>query len=108
MLRYVVSYHLNTVAIPWGTFAANVLGSFLLAVLLFAGMLEGWLTPSHRAGLATGVLGAFTTMSSFSYETLSLVDGRHADRAFAYVAATIACCLGAAWLGRTVANALHG
>jgi CrcB protein len=59
---------------PRGTLIVNVLGSFLLALLLgLAGTREA-ITPEARLFLGAGVLGGFTTYSSFNYETLALLE----------------------------------
>ncbi len=59
---------------PWGTFFVNVTGSFLIGIILV--LVEGGeLPPGARLFLAVGVLGGYTTFSSFSYETLQLMNG---------------------------------
>lgn len=86
-------------ALPWGTFAVNVTGSFLLGVLLPVGLRGTTLSPTAVIALSVGVLGGFTTYSSFSVETLALLQqGSHAA-AFANVAGTLVVCLAASWLG---------
>ncbi|MDV9187309.1 fluoride efflux transporter CrcB [Streptomyces sp. SR27] len=78
---------------PWGTFLVNVVGSFLLG--LFAG------TASGRAYLllGTGLCGALTTYSTFSYETLKLFEDGAKRHALLNVAGSLAAGLGAVWLG---------
>ena len=57
---------------PWGTFFSNVSGSFLIGVVLV--LVEGGALPAGaRPLLAVGVLGGYTTFSSFSYESLNLL-----------------------------------
>lgn len=57
---------------PWGTFFANVSGSFLIGVVLV--LVEGGALPAGaRTFLAVGILGGYTTFSSFSYESLNLL-----------------------------------
>ena len=59
---------------PWGTLFVNVTGSFLIGIILV--LVEGGeLPPGTRLFLAVGVLGGYTTFSSFSYETLQLLGG---------------------------------
>lgn len=87
------------VAFPWGTLAVNLLGSFLLGVLLPVGLRGTALSPTTVIALSAGVLGGFTTYSSFSVETLALLQqGSHAA-ALANVALTVGLCLAASWLG---------
>ena len=59
---------------PWGTFFVNVTGSFLIGIVLV--LVEGGTLPAGaRLFFAVGVLGGYTTFSSFSYETLQLLAG---------------------------------
>jgi len=86
-------------AFPWGTLGVNVLGSLLIGVawvLLSARGEDGELA---RAFVIIGLLGGFTTFSSFSLETLLLVDQQAYGRAAAYVLASVALCLAGAWAG---------
>jgi len=64
-------------AFPYGTLTVNLLGSFLMGGLMYAGMEAAALSTTLRLALTTGVMGGFTTYSAFSYETLRLLqDGR--------------------------------
>ena len=57
---------------PWGTFFANVSGSFLIGIVLV--LVDGGALPAGaRPFLAVGILGGYTTFSSFSYESLGLI-----------------------------------
>lgn len=75
--------------LPLATFGENVLGAALLGLLL--AVLASRRRPSRRLRLllATGMLGAFTTFSTFSAEIVVLVQGDHVGLALAYVAATL-------------------
>ncbi|HET7560121.1 MAG TPA: fluoride efflux transporter CrcB [Limnochordia bacterium] len=88
---------------PAGTLAVNVIGSLLLG--LIAGS-AGGLGPSGRLLLGTGVMGAFTTFSTFSVETLQLLQDAHYAAAALNVAANLLVGFGAAWLGLTLARGL--
>ena len=55
---------------PYGTLAVNLLGSFLLGVLMQVALTTNLLSPTLRLALTAGVLGGFTTYSTFNYETL--------------------------------------
>jgi len=76
---------------PWGTFAVNVIGAFLLAY--FITRLQERLPPSRygRAFLGTGICGALTTFSTMMLELLRMIEGDHWGLAFAYSGASIAC-----------------
>ncbi len=90
-----VALHWGT-TFPWGTLAINLAGSFLISVVMVLGLEAGWLGADLRILLAVGVLGGFTTYSSFNYETLALAQRGEAGLAAVYVAATI---LGAMAMG---------
>ena len=81
-------------SLPLGTFVVNVAGCFAIGVLAVV-------LPEGRSRLfwITGVLGGFTTFSSFAYETLALARDAELGRALANVAAQVVLGLGAAWLG---------
>ena len=84
---------------PYGTFAVNVVGSFLIAVLMFVGTETTALPATTRVVLTTGVLGGFTTYSSFSYETMKLLQEGALGLALVNVAVTLLGCLAACMLG---------
>lgn len=104
--RYLLSVSFARSDFPWGTLVVNALGCFLIGLLLFGGLNAGWLTPGGRAFLAVGILGGFTTMSSFTFETIGLFYAQRAPLALANVGTTLAACLGGTWLGHILAARL--
>ncbi len=84
---------------PWGTFTVNVVGSLLVGIVIAAAVDRQWLSPDLRLVLGVGFCGGFTTMSSFSFETLALLEQGAVGLAFGYVAATLVVCLAATWAG---------
>ena len=93
-------------AFPTGTLVVNVLGCFALGfVARYAGE-STVVSPEVRAGLTIGFCGAFTTMSTFGYESVALLgDGQYA-RAALYVAASLTGSIGAIALGAATASKL--
>jgi CrcB protein len=92
-------------AFPSGTLAVNLIGSFLLAALMYAGTHTSMTMPATtRIVLATGVLGGFTTYSSFSYETLECLQDGAWGVAALNVLVTVLGCLGACLLGWAAAR----
>jgi CrcB protein len=82
---------------PWTTFAINVVGSFLLALLPASAAVR---RHSHLPPLlGTGVLGGFTTLSTYSEQTRALLSGGHAEAALLYLVGTLAACLAAVAVG---------
>lgn len=102
VLRYLAStgvYGLLGRDFPYGTLAVNVLGSFVIGFLTVL-LIERWnLGPEWRAGLLVGVLGAFTTFSTFSVETFFLIEQGDTIKALLNVVLSVVLCVTAAWVG---------
>ncbi|MFE7563529.1 fluoride efflux transporter CrcB [Kitasatospora sp. NPDC057500] len=92
---------------PWGTFVVNVAGSLVLGLVTGA-VAAGAASPHVQLLLGTGLCGALTTYSTFSYETLRLAEGGAGRYAVANVAGSIAAGLAAAYAGAGLASALWG
>lgn len=87
LARYGFGAAVGARTFPWATLAINVLGSFLLGLLVASG--PGRLGADVRLALGAGFLGAFTTFSTFSHESVTMVrEGRLASAAI-YVAASV-------------------
>jgi CrcB protein len=96
------------VAFPYGTLIVNVAGSFLVAFLMQLSMTTELLPADLRLMLTTGVLGGFTTYSTFNYETLqSFREGAWA-MGMLNVALTLAGCLAAGVAGLAAARLIFG
>lgn len=90
---------------PYGTAIVNLIGCFALGVVAHLAASLAW-TPEARAATVAGLLGGFTTYSSFNHETLTLMANGAAGSALANVAVTLAGGLVAGWLGLVVARQL--
>lgn len=102
VMRYLVSGWVHAVGgarFPWGTLTANVLGSFLLGFLMSSFLNHTTAVPGMRAFWAIGVLGAFTTYSTFSYETVTLISGGDWTAGAMNVIANLVLGVGAALVG---------
>ena len=86
-------------AIPWGTVTVNVLGSFVMGALVAAMALKWSLGPELRAFLTVGILGAFTTFSTFSLDVALLTERGQIGAAFFYVAVSVMLSIGALFAG---------
>jgi len=91
---------------PVGTLAINLAGSFALGFIVRFATGSTLVSPELRAGLTIGFCGAFTTMSTFSYESVTLLQDGEYLRAGIYMAATILGCLGCVVAGTVLANRL--
>ena len=91
---------------PYGTLTVNVLGSLLIG-LLYILLIERYsLGPQVRAILIIGVLGAFTTFSTFSLETYNLLENGEFLKAILNVLLSVTLCLIAAWAGVMIGRQL--
>jgi fluoride exporter len=93
-------------AAPWATLFINVSGSFLIGVVIELATSRAGLPPMWRYFLATGILGGYTTFSTFSFEALSFWTGGVMLTALFYVAGSIALGILAAFAGILTARAL--
>src|SRR3954462_14465658 len=94
---------------PWGTMIVNVTGAFLIGILGALATRGGSLFASSNPWLfaVTGFLGCYTTVSSFSLQTLSLARDGEGSRAVGYVAMSVALSIGAVAVGFALVNLLR-
>ena len=95
-------------AFPYGTTMINLLGSFLIVIIMHLSLERGVIQPDLRIVLTTGVMGGFTTYSSFNLETTTLL--RHGSYRLAATnfSATVLGCFVAGMLGLATARAIFG
>lgn len=103
--RYRIGVLIGVRAFPWATLTVNVVGSFLLALLL-AGPGAGRWSQVTTTSIAVGLLGAFTTFSTFGHETFTLLRTGRETTALAYVAVSLVGGLAATALGYVAGRAL--
>jgi CrcB protein len=104
-LRYLVDQAISgrtRGVFPWGTFAINVSGSFLLGVLTGLGLYHAF-PDSSKVILGTGFCGAYTTFSTFSYETVTLIEEGAVAEAFRNALSTLLVAAAAAAAGMALA-----
>lgn len=100
--RYFVSgwvYELAGRGLPYGTLAVNTAGSLLLGLLMESGLRSAALPVEIRMGIATGFMGGFTTFSTFSYETIRLLEDGSFLAAGANVLLNVTACITFAGIG---------
>jgi CrcB protein len=109
VLRFSVStgvHRLMGKDFPYGTLTVNVLGSLLMG-FFFIMLVERQISSVElRSGILFGVLGAFTTFSSFSFETLALLESGDWGKALINVFLSVTCCLLATWIGLSIGRQL--
>lgn len=102
LTRYYLSgwvYSLLGRSFPYGTFAVNIIGAYLIGLVMELGMRSTFIPDTLRLGLTVGFLGGLTTFSTFSYETFTLLEDGRFVVAFANILASVAVCLLFTWLG---------
>ncbi|WP_243373223.1 fluoride efflux transporter CrcB [Geotalea sp. SG265] len=107
--RYYLSgwvYDICGRSFPYGTFAVNIVGAFLIGLIMEFSMRSTLVPPQLRVGLTIGFLGGLTTFSTFSYETFRLLEDGELLIASANVLASVLVCLVFTWLGILAARSL--
>ena len=98
LARWSLTLILNSDELPIGTFTVNLLGSFLLGCLTFA-LTQELVSGTTALALGVGLLGAFTTMSTFSVETMKMFQDSLPTNAILYIMLTMVMCPLVAILG---------
>jgi CrcB protein len=91
--------------LPWGTFVINVTGSLLLGLITGAALYHAF-PSTPKIWLGTGFCGAYTTFSTFTFETIRLLEEREAANAFRYAAGSLLAGAAAAAIGLAIMAAL--
>ncbi|WP_076411645.1 fluoride efflux transporter CrcB [Shewanella sp. UCD-KL12] len=102
VFRYLISIFMVQVfgsAFPFGTLLVNILGSFLMGVIYALGQVSE-VSPEIKALVGVGLLGALTTFSTFSNETLLLIQGGDWLKAFLNIALNLCLCIFMVYLGQ--------
>jgi CrcB protein len=94
---------------PWGTFAVNVVGSFIIGFFATLTGPDGrvYVGTTGRQFVMVGLCGGYTTFSSFSLQTLNLMNDGEWFRAGANIGLSVLCCLVAVWVGHVAAMSMN-
>ena len=109
--RYALSgwvYELAGERLPWGTLAVNVIGCFAIGYVMHASLATTAISPEWRLAIGTGFLGAFTTFSTFSYETVREIERGAWGAAGANIALNVAIGIPATFAGLYLARRIMG
>jgi fluoride exporter len=95
---------------PWGTLTVNIVGSFVIGfvAVLAAGGKNPFATEAAQRFLLVGLLGGFTTFSSFSLQTLQLIEKGSLGLGVSNVLISVVSCLAAVWLGLRLGRLVLG
>ncbi|ACM20303.1 chromosome condensation membrane protein CrcB, putative [Geotalea daltonii FRC-32] len=107
LCRYYLSgwvYDIVGRAFPYGTFAVNIIGAFLIGLIMEFSLRSTLVSPQLRVGLTIGFLGGLTTFSTFSYETFRLLEDGELLIASVNVLTSVLVCLVFTWLGIAAAR----
>ncbi len=108
ILRYYLGGYVqqwsNSFTFPYGTLAVNLLGCLVIGLLSYLAETRSLFTPEARLFVFIGLLGGFTTFSTFGNESINLLRDSENQLAFGYVTLHIFGGLGAVWLGRILAS----
>ena len=108
VLRYLLSgwvqYRSGSIVFPFGTMSVNLIGCLAIGLLTFLVENRSLLSAEMRGFLLIGLLGAFTTFSTFGNETLVLIRGNRMDLAVLNAGVQVVVGVGMVWLGRLLAG----
>lgn len=102
VLRYAIASGTHSLlgrGFPYGTLAVNIIGSLGIGVVYVLFLERLTLGPEWRAAVQVGLFGALTTFSTFSMETLLLLEGGETQKAVLNVVLSVSLCLAATWAG---------
>ena len=102
LTRYYLSgwvYNVLGRSFPYGTFVVNVIGAYMIGLIMELGLRSTAIPDALRIGLTVGFMGGLTTFSTFSYETFALLEDGQFLMASVNVMASVVVCLIFTWLG---------
>ena len=105
IVRYAIGLSIDQSRFPWATLGINVSGALLLGFFLAVAL--GHVPVSVMTPVAVGLIGGFTTFSTFTWEAFTLGRTGRADIAVVYIAVSVCGGLLAAWAGYSAGRALH-
>ena len=105
ILRYLITEIIPSNQMPYGTITVNLLGSMLLGIMVGAIAADAIINQDYVLLFGTGLLGAFTTMSAFAMDTVTLTEDE-ISTTFIYVLITIVGSIGLAWSGYKIGFSL--
>lgn len=91
---------------PWGTLVVNIIGCLVIGIFMSVFHERFVETPQLRLLLTIGICGGFTTFSTFSYETIMLLQSSEYFYATMYIGGSLVLCLVGTWLGLTLGKVL--
>jgi CrcB protein len=99
MLRYAAYLFLSNKNFPFATLTVNIIGSFIIGLVLALSIKDELFLNNWKLFLATGICGGFTTFSALSAENVALLQNGKYFVALSYIAGSIVLGIAAAWLG---------
>lgn len=106
VLRYGAGFLVPAAEFPLSTFLVNLLGAVLIGAVVEVAERGGALSPNAVLFLKTGLCGGFTTFSTFSLETLNLLEGGQVTLGIGYAAVSVVCCVVGVVAGRLLVRAV--
>ena len=110
VFRYLLSGFIQNgfTSFPAGTLGVNIIGSFLLGFIMYSSEYHGFFSVETRIFLTLGVLGAFTTLSTFSYESFKLLEHDEFMLLAINIIGTVVSAIAAIYLGKLVVLSMWG
>ncbi|HRE09247.1 MAG TPA: fluoride efflux transporter CrcB [Ignavibacteria bacterium] len=108
--RYMLSRYVNNLlpAFPFGTLVVNIIGSFVLGFIIYSVSAGKSISPEMRDFITIGMLGGFTTMSAFAYESFRMIELNQMMLFALNIALNVILCVAAVYAGKELALIISG
>ena len=105
-VRFAISKNFSSENFPWATFCSNISACFILGITISLAENKGMISPTTKLFLTVGFCGGFSTFSTFSFETLQLIQMGNYVTAMINVVVSFAACIGSTFFGIILVNKL--
>ena len=106
IVRFAISKKFSSENFPWATLCSNIFACFILGITISLAENKGMISPTTKLFLTVGFCGGFSTFSTFSFETLLLIQMGNYVTAIINVAVSFAACIGSTFLGMVIVEKL--
>lgn len=104
LVRFAVSKNFNSENFPWATLCSNIFACFVLGIAISLAENKGMISPTTKLFLTVGFCGGFSTFSTFSFDTLQLIQSGNYYAAVINIFGSVVLCLGSTFVGMVIGS----